>query len=162
MSIHPGGSRRRSPVRRGLRPPTPWLAQVPTRDWERGRGAGVPAGGRSALPEEAEVVVVGAGIIGVAVAYWLARLGVPALLLEASRPGWGASGRNAGLVLGGPPSLETMRAVLDEEGIDAAYEEPGHLALAASEGVLERFRAELATRPPTATGRTSTSRRPRR
>jgi sarcosine oxidase subunit beta len=103
------------------------------------------------LPAHAEVVVVGGGVIGAAAAYWLARMGAGVLLLESRLPGWGASGRNAGLVLGGPASLEMVRATLAEEGIDAGYEEPGHLALASSDAVLASFRRELAARPAGAT-----------
>jgi glycine/D-amino acid oxidase-like deaminating enzyme len=95
-----------------------------------------------------EVAVVGGGVIGTAAAYWLARTGAETLLLEARLPAWGASGRNAGLVLGAPASLELVRGVMADEGIDAGWHEPGHLALASSAAVLERFRAELAARPP--------------
>ncbi|HEX6700950.1 MAG TPA: FAD-dependent oxidoreductase [Gaiellaceae bacterium] len=119
-----------------------WLA--------RGADAPPPA---AELPTEAEVVVVGGGVVGVATAYWLARRGAAPLLLEAHGLAHGASGRNGGLVLAGRSRLEdpaTLRAVLREERIDADYEELGHLALASSESVLERFRDELARRPPDA------------
>lgn len=129
-----------APPRRGGapgRPPTPWLEEVhPHR---------VPALRR--LPDRVQVAIAGGGVIGMAAAYWLARRGMEVLVLESRLPGWGASGRNAGLVLGGPASLHTVRSVLEEEGIDAGYAEPGHLALASSAAVLERFRAELAGRP---------------
>ncbi len=127
-------------ARVGPPPPTPWLAQVDP--------AALP--GVRRLPARAEVVVVGGGVIGVAAAYHLARLGARALVLEARAPGWGASGRNAGLVLGAPVTLDGMRAVLDEEEIDAGYEELGHLALAGSPEVLERMRGEVEARPPAA------------
>lgn len=96
------------------------------------------------------MAVVGGGVIGAATAYELARLGACPLLLERRRPGWGASGRNAGLVLGSPASLDAMQAVIAAERLDADYHEPGHLALASSEAVLERMREEVAARPPTA------------
>src|SRR5438876_11811622 len=38
-----------------------------------------------ALPAEAEVVVIGGGLMGVSTAYWLARSGVHVLLVEAHR-----------------------------------------------------------------------------
>jgi glycine/D-amino acid oxidase-like deaminating enzyme len=122
--------------RRGARAPSPWLDDAP------------PALRPARLPGSAEVAVVGGGVIGTAAAYWLARAGAEVLLLEACLPAWGASGRNAGLVLGGPASLELVRGVMAEEGIDAGWHEPGHLALASSAAVLERFRTELAARPP--------------
>jgi sarcosine oxidase subunit beta len=102
------------------------------------------------LPARTEVVVVGGGVVGVAIAYWLARLGTAPLLLEARDLAWGASGRNAGVVLAGRSSLEdarTLREVLRAEAIEADYEEHGHLALASSAKVLEAFRQEVAGRP---------------
>jgi sarcosine oxidase subunit beta len=44
----------------------------------------------------AEVIVIGAGVIGLSAAWWLAREGVDTLVLDAGRLGWGASGRNGG------------------------------------------------------------------
>ena len=77
-----------------------WRAQTP---WTHAQHAPLPA--------EADVVVIGAGIVGVAVAYWLARFGVAPLLLEAQEPAWGASGRNAGLVLAGRSRIEDPQAL---------------------------------------------------
>lgn len=45
-----------------------------------------------------DVVVVGAGIVGAAVAYELARHGSSVTVIEGEHPGWGASGRNPGYV----------------------------------------------------------------
>jgi len=64
---------------------------------------------RNAAPErpplvgehEAEVCVVGAGLAGLNTALELAEKGVDVLLIEASRVGFGASGRNGGFVGGG-------------------------------------------------------------
>ena len=47
---------------------------------------------------DCEVCIVGGGYTGLAVALHLARRGVDAVLLEQSRLGWGASGRNGGQV----------------------------------------------------------------
>src|SRR5438874_2476997 len=52
-----------------------------------------------ALSSEAEVVIIGGGLMGVSTAYWLASSGVNVLLVEAHRLAWGASARNAGLML---------------------------------------------------------------
>lgn len=49
----------------------------------------------------ADVVVVGAGIAGVATAYWLARAGARPIVLEARTIAESASGRNAGFLLAG-------------------------------------------------------------
>lgn len=126
-----------SAARVGPRPPTHWLEQA--------EAEAVPDAGR--LPASVEVAVVGGGIVGVAAAYHLARLGVETLLLEARALGWGASGRNAGLVLGAPAELDELRGVLAGEAIEAEYDEPGHLALASSAEVLERMRREVEARP---------------
>ena len=56
---------------------------------------------RAELPPTAEVVVVGAGMVGASAAYHLARAGMRPLVLEANAPAWGASGRNAGMALAG-------------------------------------------------------------
>ena len=50
---------------------------------------------------EVEVVVIGGGFMGLAAALTLAEQGVTVALLEASRIGWGASGRNNGLLTAG-------------------------------------------------------------
>jgi glycine/D-amino acid oxidase-like deaminating enzyme len=99
-------------------------------------------------------VVLGAGLLGLASAYWLARAGYRPLILERGIPAAGATGRNGGLLVAGtaeayPAAIarhghETARAVwqltlgnralvrqvLADEAIGCDYREPGHLALA--------------------------------
>lgn len=43
-----------------------------------------------------------------------------------------------------------IRAVLEEEGIDAEFAQPGHLALASSPEIVEKIRQEVAGRSPSA------------
>ena len=56
---------------------------------------------RAELPDGAEAIVVGAGMVGASAAYHLARVGIRPLVIEANAPAWGASGRNAGMALAG-------------------------------------------------------------
>ncbi len=101
----------------------------------------------TALPTAVDAVVVGAGLMGVSVAYWLSRGGMEVLLLDASVPGWGASGRNAGMMLAATSAIENpelVQSVLVEEGIDADYEQVGHLALADDARIWEQFVQEAA------------------
>lgn len=121
----------------GMRAPTYWLSQLAAPEAPR----------PEPLPARTEVVVVGGGVIGVAAAYEMARLGAAPLLLERRRLGWGASGRNAGLVLGSAASLDGMQAVLAAERLEVDYREPGHLALASSPAALEHMHEEVAARP---------------
>jgi len=46
----------------------------------------------------ADVIVVGAGVVGAGTAYALAKAGLRVTLLEGERPGFGASGRNPGFL----------------------------------------------------------------
>jgi len=111
----------------------------------------------SALPDRAEVVILGAGIMGAATAYWLARLGQRALVVERNpAPSAGATGRNAGLHVPGAAegyaettdrlgraaaraitqatesNRQLLEAVLAKEEIQASYAQAGFFALAAA------------------------------
>jgi glycine/D-amino acid oxidase-like deaminating enzyme len=72
-------------------------------DWPPSLWAAVtPAG--PALPEldgpqQADVVVIGAGFTGLSAALHLREAGVDVAIVEAMEPGWGASGRNNGQVI---------------------------------------------------------------
>ena len=72
------------------------------------------APGREARPalagrESADVCIVGAGFTGVSAALHLAERGYSVIVLEATRIGWGASGRNGGQV--GSGMRQSMRSL---------------------------------------------------
>ena len=50
---------------------------------------------------ETDVCIIGAGFTGLSSAIHLAEAGLDVVLLDAHRPGWGASGRNGGQVSSG-------------------------------------------------------------
>jgi glycine/D-amino acid oxidase-like deaminating enzyme len=47
---------------------------------------------------QADVVIIGAGYTGLSAAHHIAKSGLTPVVLEANRPGWGASGRNGGVI----------------------------------------------------------------
>src|ERR1700739_3106703 len=57
--------------------------------------------GSRALPEVADVAVIGAGFTGLSAARTLAKKGASVAVLEGETIGWGASSRNGGMVLTG-------------------------------------------------------------
>ena len=68
--------------------PSLWAATaVPPRDFAPLQG-----------DRQADVVVIGAGYTGLSAAHHLAASGLAPLVLEANQPGWGASGRNGGVI----------------------------------------------------------------
>ena len=115
---------------------------------EPARGVG------GALPESADVVVVGGGFCGLAAARALAKRGVKAVVLEAETFGWGASCRNGGMVLTGLKlpvptlisrygrelvrkmyaasleSIDVVEQIVKEEGIECSFSRCGHLEVA--------------------------------
>ena len=46
----------------------------------------------------ADVVIIGAGYTGLSAAHHIARSGLAPVVVEANHPGWGASGRNGGVI----------------------------------------------------------------
>lgn len=73
-------------------PPVAHLASEPS------QGVASAAMAAPGAPQQAAVVIVGAGIIGLSLAFELARRGEEVVVLERSRPGAGASGVAAGML----------------------------------------------------------------
>ncbi|MEM7378717.1 MAG: FAD-binding oxidoreductase [Pseudomonadota bacterium] len=69
--------------------------------WWEDAGVPTPLPDQPALPNEADVVIVGAGLTGLSAARTLARAGRSVLVLDRGAPGIGASSRNGGQVGGG-------------------------------------------------------------
>jgi gamma-glutamylputrescine oxidase len=81
-----------------LMPASAWIAAPPQRSlWE---ATAIPLRDLTSLAGEAsaDVVIVGAGYTGLSAAYHLAASGLEPIVIEANTPGWGASGRNGGVV----------------------------------------------------------------
>ncbi|MGV7218960.1 NAD(P)/FAD-dependent oxidoreductase [Bradyrhizobium sp. UFLA05-112] len=62
---------------------------------------------------QADVVIIGAGYTGLSAAHHIAKSGLSPIVLEANRPGWGASGRNGGVI--------TAKFRLSFREVDAAH-----------------------------------------
>lgn len=63
--------------------------------------------------QKADVVIIGSGYTGLSAAHHIAKSGLSPVVLEANRPGWGASGRNGGVI--------TAKFRLSFREIDAAH-----------------------------------------
>jgi glycine/D-amino acid oxidase-like deaminating enzyme len=77
------------------------------------------------IPSHADCVIVGAGYTGLSAALTLARAGRSVVVLDASHPGYGCSGRNGGLI--GPSfhklGLSGLKAKLGDEKATAIIRE---------------------------------------
>ncbi len=109
----------------------------------------------SAHPITTEVIVVGAGVIGCATAYFLSRLGTRVVVLDQGGIGSGASFHATGLLGGGdsnPQSetayrvtIETLPRLQEETGIDVLYQMQEGLHIALTEQQEKRGKAMAAT-----------------
>ena len=127
-----------------------------------------PATTTTELPAEADLVVMGAGLCGLAAAGTAARLGRSVVVLDKEALGWGSSSRNGGMVIpelkAGPATLEKKYGPLGRRlhqevneafdfveamvlgsdglgGIDCDWSKPGQLYLAHSESHVADLRA---------------------
>jgi gamma-glutamylputrescine oxidase len=73
----------------------------------------LPAFPKLAGEVKADVVIIGAGYTGLSAAHHIAKSGLSPVVLEANHPGWGASGRNGGVI--------TAKFRLSFREIDAAH-----------------------------------------
>ena len=103
----------------------------------------------AAVPEAADIVIVGGGIVGASTAWFLARQGVDVVLCEKGHIAGEQSGRNWGWVRQQgrderemPMIVESMqiwRRLGDEIGEDVGYEQTGCLFLGGDDGQLEEL-----------------------
>lgn len=105
------------------------------------------------MPEKAEVVIIGGGVMGCAIAYNLAREGLKPVVIEKSDIGGEASGANGGGVRQSARNLKEMplaiesiqiyRQLHEELGMDLEYTREGNLRLCTSEEELETMRTSV-------------------
>src|SRR5208282_4171721 len=127
----------------------------------------MPAPSAQPLPERADVAIIGAGFTGLSAALSLAKRGAKVVVLESETIGWGASSRNAGMVLTGmklgvnklismygreltrrmyAASLETIGSVeriVKEESIACDFARTGHLEVACKQAHFDDYARQV-------------------
>ena len=93
---------------------------------------------------ETEVCVIGGGMAGLATALGLAERGRKVVLLEARRLGWGASGRNGGLVGSGYSAGHRRLAAMVGEGQARELNDLTRAALGLIRARIERYAIDCA------------------
>lgn len=120
-----------------------------------------------ALPDAADVAVIGAGLTGLSAARTLAQKGANVVVLESETIGWGASSRNGGMVLTGlklgvnklismygreparrlyAASLDTISCVeqiVQQEAIDCSFARTGHLEVACKQAHFDDYARQV-------------------
>ncbi len=116
--------------------------------------------------QEADVVIIGAGFTGLSSAYHLQKLGRSVIVLEQESIGYGASGRNGGMVLPGYKptmqelskkygsveaeqlnnlsllSVELVKEIIEEHQINCDFRRTGHIVTAFKAKHFEGLKAE--------------------
>ncbi|WP_090633953.1 NAD(P)/FAD-dependent oxidoreductase [Neobacillus massiliamazoniensis] len=116
--------------------------------------------------EETDVVVIGAGFTGLSSAFHLQKLGKNVIVLEQETVGYGASGRNGGMVLPGYKptmqelvkkygqdeakllndlsliSIELVKKIIDEHQINCDFRNTGHIVVAYKAKHFEELKLE--------------------
>jgi len=106
------------------------------------------------MPEKADAVIIGGGVMGCAIAYNLAKEGLKPVVIEKSDIGGEASGSNGGGVRQSARNLKEMPLAMasiqlygqlhEELGMDVEYVREGNLRLCTSEEEMEAMRQSVA------------------
>jgi len=120
-----------------------------------------------ALPETADVAVIGAGFTGLSAARTLAKKGAKVVVLEGETIGWGASSRNGGMVLTGMKlgvnklismygqertrkmyaaslaSIDCVEQIVGEEKIACDFSRCGHLEVACKQAHFDDYARQV-------------------
>ncbi len=105
------------------------------------------------MPEKADIVIIGGGVMGCAIAYNLAKEGLKPVVIEKSDIGGEASGSNGGGVRQSARNLKEMPLAMEsiqiygqlheELGMDVEYVREGNLRLCTTEEELETMRQSV-------------------
>jgi sarcosine oxidase subunit beta len=105
------------------------------------------------MPEKADIVIIGGGVMGCAIAYNLAKEGLKPVVIEKSDIGGEASGSNGGGVRQSARNLKEMPLAMEsiqiygqlheELGMDVEYVRAGNLRLCTSDEELEAMRKSV-------------------
>ena len=105
------------------------------------------------MPQKADAVIIGGGVMGCAIAYNLAKEGLKSVVIEKSDIGGEASGSNGGGVRQSARNLKEMPLAMEsiqiygrlheELGMDVEYVQQGNLRLCTSDEELELMRQSI-------------------